>query len=251
MEDVTYREAEPGGSLSEFVKSIWYVHNSSDKERQFSVLPDGYFDIVFTKSPRKEPVSSLIGLWTQEYLCIVPGDGELFGVSFRLLAVEYLLGVKIAQLFNSEAVLPEGFGGISGKDLSDFVSFDSKTRRVLLDMTPKEPIDSRKRELFRTLYMSNGAVKVANVANKVNWSSRQINRYFRNRFGISLKSYCNVLRFRASFDKLKEKRLFPEQAYADQSHFIKESKKYSGATPKQLADNEDDRFVQLSTLRRK
>ena len=202
------------------------------------MLPDGYFDIVFAKSPRKGPVSSLIGLWNQEYLCVVPEDGELFGVSFRLLAVDYLLGVKVAPLFNSEAVLSEGFGGITRTDLSDFVSFVEKIKRVLCDMAPKDPIDPRKLELFRTLYMSNGAVKVEDVAKKVNWSSRQINRYFRNRFGISLKSYCNILRYRASFDQLKEKRLFPEQVYADQSHFIRESKKYSGATPKELADNE-------------
>jgi len=251
MEGITYKEADPGTSLSEFVKSFWYVHNSSNKERQFSVLPDGYFDIVLRKSRRKEPVSSLIGLWTREYLCVVPQDGELFGVSFRLLAVEYLLGVKIAQLFNSESVLLESFGGITRKDLSDFVSFVKKIQSVLCDMAPNDAIDPRKSELFRTLYISNGEMKVADVANRVSWSSRQINRYFRDRFGISLKSYCNILRYRASFDQLKEKRLFPEQAYTDQSHFIRESKKYSGATPKQLADNEDDRFVQLSTLRKK
>ena len=80
------------------------------------------------------------------------------------------------------------------------------------------------------------------------WSKRQISRYFKNRFGLSLKAYCNILRYRASFQQLKEQQLYPEQDYADQAHFIRDVKKYSGVTPKKLAENKNGRFIQLSTL---
>jgi AraC-like DNA-binding protein len=89
------------------------------------------------------------------------------------------------------------------------------------------------------------------MSEQVHWSSRQINRYFNQLFGLSLKAYCNILRFRASFQHIKEGKLFPEQNFTDQAHFIKEIKKFSGVLPKELSKNKDDRFIQFSTLTKK
>ncbi len=36
-----------------------------------------------------------------------------------------------------------------------------------------------------------------------------MNRYFNQEYGISLKTYCNILRFRASFRHIKEGKLYP------------------------------------------
>ena len=40
--------------------------------------------------------------------------------------------------------------------------------------------------------------------------------------------------------------LSPQTDYFDQAHFIKEIKKYTGTTPKELHKNKNDRFLQLS-----
>ena len=89
------------------------------------------------------------------------------------------------------------------------------------------------------------------LAQAAAWSSRQINRYFRQMFGLTLKAYCNILRFRASFQHLREGQLFPEQNFFDQAHFIREIKRYAGVVPKELARNQDDRFIQLAALPKK
>jgi AraC-like DNA-binding protein len=89
---------------------------------------------------------------------------------------------------------------------------------------------------------------VKELSENVYWSSRQINRYFNDKFGISLKKFCTILRFKASFQHIKEGKLFPEQNFADQAHFIREVKKLTGFTPKELCKNQNDRFVQFSTL---
>jgi len=83
----------------------------------------------------------------------------------------------------------------------------------------------------------------------VYWSSRQINRYFNQQFGISLKAYCNILRFGASFKHISEGKLFPEQNFTDQNHFIKEIKKYAGVTPKELSKNKNERFVNITAIK--
>ncbi len=112
---------------------------------------------------------------------------------------------------------------------------------------PKE-IDERKRKLFELIYASNGSISVQELSEKVYWSARQINRYFNQQFGVSLKTFCSILRFRASFQHIKDGILFPQQNYADQSHFIKEAKKLSGVSPKELHKNKNDRFIQFSVL---
>ena len=83
------------------------------------------------------------------------------------------------------------------------------------------------------------------------WSSRQINRYFNRIFGISLKAYCNIFRFKSSLNDIKNGELFPTLNFADQTHFIKEVKKMSGVTPKELSKNENDRFILLSSMSKK
>jgi AraC-like DNA-binding protein len=115
----------------------------------------------------------------------------------------------------------------------------------------KPGIDSRKKKLFDLIYASNGALTVKELSEKVFWSSRQISRYFNEQFGISLKAYCNILRFRASLQQIKAGKPFPEQDFADQTHFIKAVKKYSGVVPKELSKNQNDRFILLSTLPKK
>ena len=110
-------------------------------------------------------------------------------------------------------------------------------------------IDERKRKLFELIYASNGEMSVKELSEKVYWSSRQINRYFNQQFGLSLKAYCNILRFRKSLEHIAQGKLFPELNFTDQTHFIKEIKKFSGVVPKELSKNKNDRFVLLSVLK--
>ncbi len=110
-------------------------------------------------------------------------------------------------------------------------------------------IDERKRKLFALIYATNGSISVSEVAERICWESRQINRYFRRQFGLSLKAYCNILRFRSSLDHIAQGKLFPQEHFFDQTHFIKEVKKFSGVVPKELLKNENDRFILLSSLK--
>ena len=109
-------------------------------------------------------------------------------------------------------------------------------------------IDIRKQTLFHLLYSTNGNLSVGEYSKQSFWASRQINRYFNEQFGLSLKSYCNILKCCASFKQIKKGNLFPEQNYFDQSHFIKEIQKYTGTSPTELHQNKNDRFLQFSTI---
>lgn len=242
-----YEIVEPESTIVDFVERFWALRSGPDKDLDLVVIPDGRIDLIFTISRNETFRAGLIGIETVPSKHTFPAGTIMFGVSLKLLAVEYLLQTSIAGLVNGLQLLPDNFRNVVHTDLSDLKTFSEKLTNQILSLI-SAPIDGRKKKLFDLLYVSNGSMPVKVLAESVAWSSRQINRYFVGRFGISLKSYCMILRFRASFAQIKEGRLFPEQNFADQAHFIREVKKLSGVSPKELFKNQNDRFIQFSTL---
>jgi AraC-like DNA-binding protein len=248
--NVEYQMALPDKVLSDFVKCFWYLNNCTNEEKVFTILPDGHFDILFFSMNEQPFQNSLIGLGTKPTEYTVPVNTKTFAISFKLLAANCLLNTNISSLINKQKYLPDNFWDIEPSGFHDFECFTKILTEKMIDRLGRKP-DPRKLNLFNLLYVSDGSVSVDKNSSTIHWESRQINRYFKNNFGISLKSYCTILRYRASFEQLKDNQLYPERNYTDQSHFIKEVKRFSSVTPKKLAENKNDRFIQLSTLQKK
>jgi AraC-like DNA-binding protein len=139
------------------------------------------------------------------------------------------------------------FWDFSTSDIETFELFCLAAHQRVMNSLPVM-VDSRKKKLFDLIFSTKGAIPISHLSDSLCWSSRQINRYFNNHFGISLKTYCNIVRFRASLYHLKEGKLFPEENFSDQPHFIREVKRLAGVSPKVLAKNEHDRFIQFFAL---
>lgn len=248
--DFYYKFIKPDKSLADFVESIGMFHNSSDKAKEVVVMPDGRIDLFFWKSASEPFHVILTGLETEPKQRSIPPQTLFFDINFKPLAVEYILHTSIADFLNSAKELSNNFWSFSVDDLKDFDAFYLKASQKITALLPAA-IDERKRKLFELIYSSNGEMSVKELSEKVFWSSRQINRYFNQQFGLSLKAYCNILRFRASLEHIAQGKLFPELNFSDQTHFIKEIKKFSGVVPKELSKNKNDRFVLLSVLKQK
>lgn len=247
--DLYFRSVKPDNSLSDFVESFWSLENKSNQNIETIGLPDGRVDLMFSISGAEKFKITLIGLGTEYHLHgDIPANSLLFSISFTPLAVDYILKHSIADYVNFAKELPDDFWGFNADDLHDFELFCKKASQKIQDILPYQ-IDERKRKLFNLIYASKGELAVRDLAEKVGWSSRQINRYFNQQFGLSLKTYCNILRFRASLDHIAKGKLFPELNFTDQNHFIKDIKKFSGVVPKELSKNQNDRFILLSVLK--
>ena len=245
--DFEFKLIKPDKSLDDFVESFWLLQNHSENEKDIVILPDGRIDLFFSQSVSEPFHITLSGLETQPDQATFAAKQVMFAISFKLLATEYIFRNTVSNLLNNAKYLPSDFWNFSANDLNDFDLFCEKATQKIRSLLSIE-IDGRKRKLFNLIYSFNGALTVQELSEKVFWSSRQISRYFNRQFGISLKAYCNILRFRASFNHIKEGKLFPQQNFTDQSHFIKEVKKLSGVSPKELKRNQNDRFIQFSIL---
>jgi AraC-like DNA-binding protein len=244
-----YKEFQPNKLLTDFVKNYWWFENSTTEQLDFTILPDGCFDLIISFENYKQQEISLTGLWTKQVEVSIEPNRQLFGIRFKLLAVDYILQQNIAAFCDSEQIKENDFWKL---DKALFTNLESETENLdkimlsILDI--HKGIDSRKQNLFNLLYETNGEKTIEQYSQQVFWTSRQINRYFKDRFGIPLKSYCKILRCFASFRQIKKGQLYPEQNYFDQSHFIKDLKKHTGNNPTELFENKNDRFLQLVTM---
>ena len=242
---LTYDELPPGPDLVSYVDCFWQLQTSPEAGRDIWLLPDGRIDVLFAQSATAPFQVVLLGLSTEASRTVLAGHTRICAVSLRLPAAEYLLREPVAGLLNTGRYLPTDFWGITPDDLINLATFARKLSATLRGLLPANP-DPRKRKLFDLLYARDGSVPVQALAKGAGWSSRQINRYFQVYFGLSLKAYCGILRFRAAFPHLRAGRLFPEQPFADQAHFIREVRRLAGVRPKDLARNQDGRFIQFS-----
>lgn len=239
---------KPTEELSLFIESFWIIKNDSDEDQELVTLPDGGIDLYFFHSDHYPLISSLVGLKTYPRVGLMPARSILFVVRLKLLAAEYLLNDSVAEILNDWIYLENGFANINESDLFCFDIFCKKLNLHFLSHLTT-PIDPRKKMMSERIYNTKGVTSISEISLASHWSSRQINRYFNKWLGLSMKTYCDIIRFNSSFEYLKAGKLFPEEGSYDQSHFIKLIKKYSSLTPKKLAQNKNDRFLQLSSIK--
>ena len=84
---------------------------------------------------------------------------------------------------------------------------------------------------------SRGMVRVEQLAGKINLSSRQLEREFRARAGLSPKALARIIRFQNLLRLVGESNLREwatlalAGGYADQSHMVREFRDFSGQSP--------------------
>lgn len=244
-----YREFQTDKLLTDYVKNYWWFDNSTSQHLDFTILPDGCFDLIVSFDCYEQDEISLTGLWTKQVEVSIEPNIQLFGIRFKLLAVDYILQQNISSFSDSEQSKTNDFWQLDQISFKDLESVIEKLNKIMLSILGSQKgIDSRKQNLFNLLYQTNGDQNVEQYSQQAFWTSRQINRYFKDRFDIPLKSFCKILKCFASFKHIKKGQLYPEQNYFDQSHFIKDLKKHTGYNPTELFENKNDRFLQLATM---
>ncbi len=249
FDNFIYKEKNPEKNLFDFVKRFWYLQNSENKIQNYTILPDGYCDLIITIIAGKLQNITVYGIWTKELEVQIPANSIILGVCLKPLASEYILKQNLSKLLNSNTFLENDYWNINELDYENFEEIvQTLSSKMTAQLQKVKLIDNRKIEIFNYLFQNNTSLKVENLSQKIFWTSRQINRYFNSRFGLSLKSYHNILRCSATYTNIREGEFFPKDDFYDQSHFIKEIKKHTGEIPTELHKNKNDRFLQFKTL---
>lgn len=252
-----YQELKPSAQLQSIVKCYWTLEKSSfspismTKEK---VFPDGCPEIIFhygdqfTKHAKGEhscqPKAFLHGQ-IKEYIEISStGKIGVFGVRLYPWALGTLTDIPIYELTNHELGL-RTLWPHDANTLIDRIMLSScqyqRARHVesfILDrLKHSRKIDPCITNGVLLIQRSKGLIKTEDLAEKSNLSARQLERRFRTAVGLGPKSFANIVRFQNVL-KLAEQgfsgnltNVAYQAGYFDQSHFIKDFKRFSGTNP--------------------
>lgn len=248
----TYRQISPSKELQDFVEIYWEYKNLDDSPNKMTILPDSFFKLIVYITKGKTTAYFLTGIWTKDIEITVPSQGIVYGIKFKILAPEYIFKEEIASLLLSHRDLSTNFFNIKSIDFDSFENIVNNFEKILItQLNTGKPVESRKLQLSQLLYKMKGEISANEVSKQIYWENRQINRYLNKYLGISLKKYLNMQKLYAAYIQIREGRFFPEKGYYDQPHFIRETKKYTGKTPKELFQEQNDRFIQLKNIQSK
>ena len=96
------------------------------------------------------------------------------------------------------------------------------------------------------IHESHGTVSIKELENQTGYSKRYLDMLFKEHVGVSPKRLASIARFQIFYElwaRRKSKTFFKDNLYSyyyDQSHFIKEFKRFTGFTPRKFAEIENE-----------
>ena len=242
---IKFSQIYPSKGLEELIESYWTYQNPTNQSKKMTIFPDSFFKIIIEFQGANIIRYFLTGLWNKEVEIISPPHSSMYGIKFKILAPEYIFQKEIASLILSHQDLQLSFWDINDVIQGDFREFVDKIELRITKNIKQKRIQAKKRQLSQLLYFMNGDISAEEVSNQINWSNRQINRYLNKYLGVSLKTYLNIQKCHSSYFHISKGEFYPSNNYFDQPHFIREIKKHTGKTPKEIYKNQNDRFIQL------
>ncbi|WP_400073483.1 DUF6597 domain-containing transcriptional factor [Zobellia russellii] len=245
-----YFQEQPNQNLKDYVRCYWKIENKNKDFQYYTIFPDGFFDLLICYHNNNLEDVFLSGLWNQKTSVFIAPETTIYGVQFRLLAIENIIRENISEILNNIISIEKSYTHLNELSIKrDSNVFEHFNQYLLSCIEKQSCIDPRKEHLLKAINQTKGNNTVQYYSEKANWSDRQINRYFQSTFGLSLKAYCNIRKGASNFSQIKKGELYAQEGYFDQPHFIKGIKKITGFTPKVLLKNENDRFLQFSIIK--
>ncbi len=242
---VIYEELQPDEELRDYLYCYWHLKTLKplDKPFQYRVVSDGCIDILVELS---KPRDFYITGFSTRYL-----EYEL-GTSFHYVGARFLptgfpamFGIAANQLTDSFQPLSEVAPTLHQTmvqtatetgNMTDIQTwFDTAFLRLIRNKKLAPEIDQRFVRAVHQILEARGNLNLNEI--DVGVSERQLRRLFEYYFGQSPKTFCKIIRFqnilgaKPSATSLRENKIFYDEGYYDQAHFIKEFKAFYGVTP--------------------
>jgi AraC-like DNA-binding protein len=237
---MAYREFGPGKNLQKYIDSYWYSANENYDDIKLPVLPDGCMDIVFPLSGNNQPF--VVGTMTKAETVSIRPKQRMFGIRFRPAIAPSFLKVPAIELRDTIVSLESlnkkmvgEMGELNSKQQAkNYIEFfDKKIAKVLHDID----IDERVLYAVDLVAKRQGNVSLDKVAQEAGISLRHIERLFKYHVGISPKRFARIIRFYQSHVALSKSGVLSlattayQYGYADQVHFNKDYKIFTGVNP--------------------
>ncbi|MEO1051740.1 MAG: helix-turn-helix domain-containing protein [Bacteroidota bacterium] len=245
---VKYEESSPIDLLKPYVYCYWRLHTLQPLSQPFMyrVVSDGCVDILLEQN---HPKDIFITGFSPKFLEYELGKSfDYIGIRFLPVGFPAIFDIPAHKVTNNFLPLQdicETLYTDLSRELSSPIDLDQAT--TIFDHLfvgaigqRKSPIEIDKRlvEAIHAILAARGQLNLSDL--DVGVSERQLRRLFEYYFGASPKVFAKVIRFqnilgaKPSMQSLRNDKIFYDEGYYDQAHFIKEFKAFYGVTPSQV-----------------
>ncbi|GAB3659298.1 helix-turn-helix domain-containing protein [Glycomyces tarimensis] len=238
----TYEERQADGALRAWSPCVW-VRRAPDSEgpvAETRVVPDACVDLLWMRGRLEVagPDSA------HRHVALEPGE-RIAGVRMRPGAARLLLGGTPATAVLDTRLDVEPLWGGDARRLADQVAEQSDPWHIAeclagalsarIEQHGPDPVAVA---VARALDRPRPAA-LTRMAWELGFSDRQLRRRVRAAVGYGPKTLEQILRFRRTVAAWSPgadwSRVAAEQGYADQAHLSRQVRRWSGATPRELA----------------
>lgn len=261
------------GALEKFVKYIWIMKCPETYSEKDLLIPDGYPEIIFLKNgayqktlltqvtkPQVIKKSCIIGIQAQTVLASRINQCFLIGVKLNPVSAYAFFGNQLKNISTSNLYI-EDFGEFWLSQLDQKIQKCNDENLIInliadtLLLQLKDKKSQRKIELatsyLQTILSTDKGTSVRELAKRHFIGVRQYQRNFKTFFGVSPKTFLNIIRFKrlykSSILQRKEPKNYLDYGYYDQMHFIKDFQKQLGINPSKSLDSQ---FIQMNEIAR-
>ena len=206
-------------------------------------IPDGCVDIVFIRHNQQNKMELIGSPFCRKSLIVYP-HADYFGVRLKPGMFFPNHEVCLKEITNTETFVPQ-IPADTALLLEQIFETDTLWERArlfqeyLLRFSPEQYIveETVQQVLYLTSH-ANGDVEVGDIAKEICYSERHLTRMFSDAMGYSPKMYARIARFQYALSRMMEHSADSVSSfidllnYADQAHFQREFKEFTGITPK-------------------
>lgn len=256
MNDISmiHRQIRPPSGLARFIRHFWIIeyHSGQATELPFRLMADGFPSLVFQYKNRfrdKEcpstvyPCALLLGHTCHFRNLMIGGDFGIFGVSLLPYTPPLLFPLTASDYANRVIDINELEGLVYHKLAEKIILAGSNSKRIgiLTDylvskLSTQTHQDALVQEVVQSIIHYSGRRSVKRLMDKMTLSRRQFERRFREEVGLSPKMFSRIIHFQSCLQEQPPEvksltGLAFNKGYADQSHFCREFKAFSGINP--------------------
>lgn len=244
----------PDQSIALFVKNILVFENSESSETILPFFADGYPGLLFHQTEngitiqphgKKMPTFFLYGQTIKPINIHVNGHLQIIIFQLYPFVLRAFWGINPQEINDGCHYLTTGPENDINKIISKILfasTIEEKIRiiaNLLLDYFKHKSnkLDFLVREAIQYIIDSRGIIAIKEIAEKEKLNIRTLERRFLRETGISAKQFAKIVQFQSSLNQLETKDfskindIVYANGYADQSHFIRVFKAFTGVTP--------------------
>ncbi|MEM9833193.1 MAG: helix-turn-helix transcriptional regulator [Bacteroidota bacterium] len=246
-------------SISAFVKEIFLLQDTVDIEHKLPFFADGYPGIMFSETqkkiqllPRNKPLPTffLFGQTIQPIELLVDGPYKLIVFQLYPFATRLLLGIDPKSI-NDECFDLTQIKHINvHQTISLLIKSETDEQIKIIEKYILQLIRSSSKDADNVVKMavssiidSRGTVTIKKLRRQLFVKERTLERKFLSEIGVTPKQFAKIIQFSFSLNQIKKSdytnltNVAYDNGFADQSHFIKTFKQYTGKSPKELLIN--------------